>query len=322
MHRTLFLAPLCLAACAAPAAADPGAWIADGAEVTLVNAYDAFGVERQGLKHDFGFSAVIRAHGKTILFDSGTRADIFADNLAALGITPGEIDIAIGSHSHHDHIAGFDYLLRENPDVELLLPKDFFGLGAPVDFPFEGHEPEVAGTLPAEQCYYGGTREVGQAPIVSTGRFWEGNVTWVTETTTVAPGITIVPTTSELMGTFIGYPPFGESPRLIGMPELSLSLATSQGEVVVVGCSHSSLESIVEAVVASGRPDIHLIAGGYHLIPYGRAYLEGLVGRLKDDFGVESVAPAHCTGHLAFSIFRAASGDAYRFFGLGTTLGI
>jgi 7,8-dihydropterin-6-yl-methyl-4-(beta-D-ribofuranosyl)aminobenzene 5'-phosphate synthase len=35
---------------------------------------------------------------------------------------------------------------------------------------------------------------------------------------------------------------------------------------------------------------------------------------------VEAVAPAHCTGHLAFSIFHKVFGDQYRFFGLGETL--
>jgi metal-dependent hydrolase (beta-lactamase superfamily II) len=32
---------------------------------------------------------------------------------------------------------------------------------------------------------------------------------------------------------------------------------------------------------------------------------------------VDSVAPAHCTGHLGFSIFQKVFKDKYRFFGLG-----
>ena len=49
--------------------------------VMLTNAYDAFGSERKGLKHDFGFSTVVQYKGKTILFDAGTDAKVFESNL-------------------------------------------------------------------------------------------------------------------------------------------------------------------------------------------------------------------------------------------------
>ncbi|MFN2512912.1 MAG: hypothetical protein ABR568_16000, partial [Pyrinomonadaceae bacterium] len=49
--------------------------------VALTNAYDAFGSEREGLKHDFGFSTIVEYKGKTILFDAGTNAEVFENNL-------------------------------------------------------------------------------------------------------------------------------------------------------------------------------------------------------------------------------------------------
>jgi 7,8-dihydropterin-6-yl-methyl-4-(beta-D-ribofuranosyl)aminobenzene 5'-phosphate synthase len=41
---------------------------------------------------------------------------------------------------------------------------------------------------------------------------------------------------------------------------------------------------------------------------------------MHEQYGVESVAPAHCTGQTAFSIFHKVFGDQYRFFGLGETI--
>jgi 7,8-dihydropterin-6-yl-methyl-4-(beta-D-ribofuranosyl)aminobenzene 5'-phosphate synthase len=122
------------------------------------------------------------------------------------------------------------------------------------------------------------------------------------------------------MGTFIKYPPFEMNPQFIGMPELSLSLSTERGEIIVSGCSHSTIETIVKETVKVRKSKILLVAGGFHLIPYSREYIENLAKRMRDDYGIESVAPAHCTGQLGFSIFKKEFSDKYIFFGLGETL--
>jgi 7,8-dihydropterin-6-yl-methyl-4-(beta-D-ribofuranosyl)aminobenzene 5'-phosphate synthase len=283
--------------------------------IVITNVYDAFGSERAKLTHDFGFSAVVQYKGKMILFDAGTNAEIFQRHLEAMGIEAKKIDVAIVSHGHYDHIGGFDYLLSANPNVTIYLPNDFFTVGAPINFPFRSPEANIAEQLPKEQRYYGGAREVSE--VRSSGRFWKARVEYVTAAKEILPGVTLIPTTSALMGTFIKYPPFDQQPQLIGMPELTASFATEKGEVVIAGCSHSSIETIVQETKKILQKKIHLVAGGFHLVPYDRNYIEGLATRLQDEYGVESVAPAHCTGHLAFAIFRKAFGDKYKFFGLG-----
>lgn len=290
--------------------------------VTLTNAYDAFGKDIKGLKKDFGFSSVIEYKGKTILFDSGTDAKVFESNLKTLRIDLRKIDIAIVSHGHYDHIGGFDYLLSVNPKVKIYAPNDFFSLGAPVKFPFRETEPEAAKALPKEMQYFGGESVVEGMLTVPTGRFWKSSVEYLTEAKEVLPGVTIIPTTSKLMGTFIKYPPFEENPQFIGMPELSLSLATEKGEILISGCSHSTIETIVQEAKKVHKQKIHLVVGGFHLIPYKRDYIEGLAKRMKEVYEVESVAPAHCSGHLGFSIFQKVFGDKYRFFGLGERINL
>lgn len=288
--------------------------------VVLTNTYDAFGSDKNGLRHDFGFSTVVEYKGKTILFDAGTDARIFENNLKSLKIDLRKIDVAIVSHGHYDHIGGFDYLLSVNPEVKIYAPNDFSSLGAPTRFPFRETEPGVARTLPREMQYFGGERVVEDMVSVPTGRFWKHNVEYLTEPKEVLPGVTIIPTTSTLMGTFSRYPPNEDNPRFVGMPELSVSFATESGEVILSGCSHSTIETIIQETRKVRKGKIYLVAGGFHLIPYGRDYIEGLAKRMKEEYEVESVAPAHCSGHLGFSIFQKVFGDKYRFFGLGERL--
>ena len=291
-------------------------------DVVITNVYDAFGSEGKGLKHDFGFSSIVQYKGKTILFDAGTDAKVFESNLKSLNIDLRKIDIAVVSHGHYDHIGGFDYLLSVNPKVKIYLPNDFFSLGAPTKFPFRETEPGAAKTLPKDQQYFRGERVIEGMVTVPTGRFWKSDVEYLTEAKEVLPGITLIPTTSRLMGTFIKYPPFEENPQFIGMPELSAAFATEKGEVIIAGCSHSTIETIIQETKKVRKGNIRLVIGGFHLIPYKRDYIENLAKRMREEYGVESVAPAHCTGHLAFAIFQTVFGDRYRFFGLGERINL
>ncbi|MBA3601832.1 MAG: MBL fold metallo-hydrolase [Acidobacteria bacterium] len=292
----------------------------NSAGVTMTNVYDAFGKENKTLAQDFGFSCVVNYKGKMILFDSGTDARIFEKNLKALKINLRKIDVAVISHGHYDHTGGFDYLLSVNPKVKIYAPADFFSLGAPIKFPFRETEPDAAKTLTKDEQYFRGERVVEGMVTVPTGRFWKNNVEYLTTAKEVLPGVTLIPTTSELMGTFIKYPPFEKNPQFVGMPELSLALATEKGEIILSGCSHTTIETIVKETKKVRNGKIYLVAGGFHLIPYSREYIEGLAKRMKEDYGVESVAPAHCTGHLGFSILQKEFDGKYNFFGLGETL--
>jgi 7,8-dihydropterin-6-yl-methyl-4-(beta-D-ribofuranosyl)aminobenzene 5'-phosphate synthase len=291
----------------------------------ILNLYDAFGKENKQVIFDFGFSALIEYNGKTILFDSGTDAEIFRQNVEAFGVDLRKVDFAVGSHSHADHISGFDYLLEVNPEVKIYLPKDFFGLGAPISFRIAGTEPEKTLTLPEESRYFNGEKETVE--IKPSGRFWQGNVEYVTENVAIADGIKLIATTSPFLGYFSKYPnldaqgnPTDSEANFIGLPELSLVLDNAEGQVLIVGCSHSTVEVIVrEAIEYSGKK-IELVMGGYHLIPYKSEELLGIAQRLKEDLAVGRVAPAHCTGHLAFKILSETYGSDFVSAGLGSEI--
>src|SRR5438552_14616142 len=85
---------------------------------SILNLYDAFGYQKRGTILDWGFSVLVRYNRKTILFDTGNNADTFEHNVKALVVDLNQIDIAVLSHRHFDHISGFDYVLKVKPAVK------------------------------------------------------------------------------------------------------------------------------------------------------------------------------------------------------------
>jgi 7,8-dihydropterin-6-yl-methyl-4-(beta-D-ribofuranosyl)aminobenzene 5'-phosphate synthase len=77
-------------------------------KVTIVYDNDAW---KDGVTADWGFSCLVEAHGRVILFDTGARGSILLDNMNKLDVDPGRIDDIVISHSHWDHVGGMDDVL-------------------------------------------------------------------------------------------------------------------------------------------------------------------------------------------------------------------
>jgi 7,8-dihydropterin-6-yl-methyl-4-(beta-D-ribofuranosyl)aminobenzene 5'-phosphate synthase len=281
---------------------------------SILNLYDAFGYQKRGTILDWGFSALVHYNGKTILFDTGNNADKFEHNVKALGVDLNQVDIAVLSHRHYDHISGFDYMLKVKPMVKAYLPADY-ALGAPMRYTFSHDTKESLTGLPPEQLYFdGGVNSIDYKP---GERFHGANQEFVPASREIAPGIYLIVTRSVMMGDFNAYPPNEPGhPDLAGFPELSLALKTEKGVVLITGCSHSKVEEIILATKQYLGSPIELVEGGFHLFPYDGDYISKVARRMKDEFGVRRVAPAHCTGNLAFKIFRDVYGENYNYAGV------
>jgi 7,8-dihydropterin-6-yl-methyl-4-(beta-D-ribofuranosyl)aminobenzene 5'-phosphate synthase len=263
--------------------------------------YDAFG-KTATMQKDWGFSALIEYRGKRILFDTGNNAAIFANNVKAKGIDLNKLDFVVISHRHGDHTSGLNYLTSVNPDVTIFAPKENFGVfGGTVPGTFYRRNQ----SLPAEMRYFD-----GNAPdTLRFGSPWpNAKFTWVANTMQAAPGFHLI----LLKGTW------GVD---LDVMEISLAIDTPEGIVLVVGCSHPTLEKILAAAVELiPQKPIHLIVGGMHLLAATDEEITRVATALHDTWKVEWIAPAHCTGEPAFAILQKSFGDHYLYAGLGSTL--
>jgi 7,8-dihydropterin-6-yl-methyl-4-(beta-D-ribofuranosyl)aminobenzene 5'-phosphate synthase len=271
---------------------------ASTAQITVL--YDAFG-KTSAMKKDWGFSAYIEYGDKRVLFDTGNNAEIFAHNVAVKGIDLTKLDFAVVSHRHGDHTSGLNHLLKVNPTVKIYAPQENFGVfGAALPGTFYRRDE----SLPAEMRYFDGK----PPETLRFGSPWPAdNFTWVTKTTEIVPGFHLI----LLNGTW------GVD---LEVKEIALAIDTPDGIVLVAGCSHPTIEKIVEAAKSATNKPIHLVLGGTHLLPANDGQIRTIAASLRDNLNVRFIAPVHCTGEPAFAILQESFGDRYLYAGLGTTL--
>jgi 7,8-dihydropterin-6-yl-methyl-4-(beta-D-ribofuranosyl)aminobenzene 5'-phosphate synthase len=303
-YSTLSAIPRCLlfgglAAVASWAVGAPSAHAqSNAAQITVL--YDAFG-QTSTMKKDWGFSAFIEYGGKRILFDTGNNAEVFAHNVAAKGVDLTKLDFAVISHRHGDHTSGLNHLIKVNPTVKIYAPQENFGVfGTALPGTFYRRNE----ALPPEMRYFDGK----PPETLRFGSPWSAdNFTLVTRTTEVAPGFHLI----LLNGTW------GVD---LEVKEVALAIDTPDGIVLVVGCSHPTIEKIVEAAKTATNKPIHLVLGGTHLLPANDTQIRTIAASLRDNLNVRFIAPAHCTGEPAFAILKESFGDRYVYAGLGTTV--
>jgi 7,8-dihydropterin-6-yl-methyl-4-(beta-D-ribofuranosyl)aminobenzene 5'-phosphate synthase len=243
----------------------------------------------------------VEINGKRILFDTGGDPAIFAKNVKAKGIDLTKLDFVVLSHRHGDHVSGVSYLLSANPQVKIYAPKDGLGGIFGSDITSKFYRKDEA--LPAEKRYYSGT----PPEIIKLGTVFSGaNIQLIDKTIELLPGITLIALVSDAPGTK-------------ELKELSLAVNTADGLVLIVGCSHPGIESIV-AEAAKINPHIHFIAGGFHLVAAQDPAIEKIATTLHDTYKVDYIAPGHCTGEPTFAALEKTFGDHYLYAGLGTTV--
>jgi 7,8-dihydropterin-6-yl-methyl-4-(beta-D-ribofuranosyl)aminobenzene 5'-phosphate synthase len=288
--------------------------------------FDAFGKDTTLIK-GWGYSSLVSHNSKLILFDAGSNADLFKENVVRLGVNLKKVDVVIVSHAHYDHLNGIDYLLAINPTVKIYFPDDIFW-GAQTVFNATGQDSLVKDSLPPSLRYFDGKSDVFKIDQ-SGGRFLHANIEFVKEYKEILPGVRLIPTRAKYMGYFSTYPKsftpgnFKENKeeiKLNNLPELSLSLTTQKGDVLLVGCSHSGVENIIRETMLKTNNKIALLMGGFHLLPFDRKETMNICSMIKEEFKIAKVAPGHCTGHLAFKILNDLYKDNFIYAGLGETI--
>lgn len=213
----------------------------------------------------WGYSALIEAGGRRILFDTGGSGALLERNVKALGVDLRRLDAVILSHRHDDHIQGASYVLKVNPAVKVYVPLEEFG---------------VFGTSPLMVLapYLPPRLRPPSNPVPRAVR--------ISGPTEILPGVRIVVTsTSELT-------------------ELTLVVRTSKGSLLVSGCSHAGIETVLQAA----GPGVTTIAGGLHLINANPDEIDRLIPALKSRWQIQTILPGHCTGLRAIASMQRIFG--------------
>lgn len=103
--------------------------------------------------------------------------------------------------------------------------------------------------------------------------------------------------------------------------EQALVIQAEEGLVIITGCAHPGIVSIVEKVQYLFSEPIDLVMGGFHLRGASQEDIDFIVSefqRLK----VGRVAPSHCTGEKAIASFVSQYGDNCLQAGVGKVIRI
>ena len=107
--------------------------------------------------------------------------------------------------------------------------------------------------------------------------------------------------------------------------EQALVLESSEGLIVVTGCSHPGIDRIARRAVTlpakTSDDTIYLITGGFHLGGASARAITKIIRELKE-LDVKKIAPSHCTGDKAIAWFRQEWRDDFLELGCGATLEI
>jgi len=92
--------------------------------VTVNVIYDNY-VNVNGLQSDWGYAILIEGLDKTILFDTGTKPEIFESNFRQMGLNADKVDYLVLSHEHGDHTLGIPAFVKMKSGIPVLIPYSF-----------------------------------------------------------------------------------------------------------------------------------------------------------------------------------------------------
>jgi 7,8-dihydropterin-6-yl-methyl-4-(beta-D-ribofuranosyl)aminobenzene 5'-phosphate synthase len=243
---------------------------------------------------------------RTLLFDSGPEDRTFEQNVSRLGVDLGIVDAMVLSHGHWDHGGA---MLRA-----LQLIRDRNG-GREV--PYYAH-PDMFRTR-ATRLGNDQMRPMEDVPSVEALTAFGARVVNTREAEVILDGMAYVSgeiprvTTYErglkgqhrrtLDGT--GW----ELDELIMDERFVAVNVRGKGIVVLTACSHAGVVNVLTHARACFEDQpLHAVLGGLHLTGSNEKIIPDTIGGMRD-FGLDVIAPGHCTGWRAVNAFAQAFGE-------------
>ena len=248
---------------------------------------------------EWGFAALIETPDKSILFDTGFKAETVLNNARHLEVDLSSTEIVVLTHFHTDHTGGL-LTLREayktkNPKAlsTVYVAKGFF------DQRFDAnHQPAYSLPNPGFTRSFKTPEEFKAAAEALGIRF-----VIVDAPTKLAPGVVLTgpitrthPERNVSPGFFLKA---GDEYVADTVPESQMvGIDTDQGWLLVSGCGHAGLVNASEQLLRIKKQPIIMGVGGFHLFRASDETVSWTAGKLKE-FGCQKFVGAHCTGARA-----------------------
>jgi 7,8-dihydropterin-6-yl-methyl-4-(beta-D-ribofuranosyl)aminobenzene 5'-phosphate synthase len=260
-----------------------------------------------GIIGEWGFSALVKGDGMTVLLDTGAGNGIIS-NAELLGVDLTKIDKIVLSHSHFDHTGGLrQVLLKTGKEIEVIAAPDLWAEKFSVRGGKKRRYIGIPYTRPELESL-GARFTLTQEPIKLTENMMTtGEVPIVTDFEKVGEDYLLAKVDD-------GY-------QVDKFPDdRALIVKTDVGLAVILGCAHRCLiNTLYHAQKLTGVKQIHTVVGGCHLVDASEERIKKTIAALKD-LDVKKVGVSHCTGLRAGAMMAAEFGDEFFFNMAGTSV--
>ena len=253
---------------------------------------------------EWGFSALVEADDKKILYDTGARPNTVLDNAKELQLDLSDVQNVVLSHFHDDHTTGLMALRRE----------------------FAKRTPGAFSVVHVGKGFFLERRGAAQNPMIAVKKEYEatGGVfiehdkpeeflpgVWLT-----GPVPRVFPERNYRTGIEVATDKGWVEDNV---PEdLSLAFNTSRGLVLLTGCGHAGIINTLQYARKFIRPaPVEAAIGGFHLFNATDEQLDWTADKLKE-FHTAQILGAHCTGIESLYRLRQRMGLNRRTCSVGT----
>jgi 7,8-dihydropterin-6-yl-methyl-4-(beta-D-ribofuranosyl)aminobenzene 5'-phosphate synthase len=244
---------------------------------------------------EWGLALWIEADERRILCDTG-QGHTLLQNARLLGIDLATAEALVISHGHFDHTGGVAELVATGFRGKIYI-----------------HPAALSGKYQREKTPP--HRAIGISPASERAlRSRVGDVVESPRPTEIAPGLIVtgaIPRRNEYED--VPDPFFLDENCTRPDPlvdDQALLIETPRGWVVITGCGHSGLINTLNyAQELIGNSRIVAVIGGLHLFRASAERIKATTENLRA-FGVELIAPCHCTGFEATGALQNQFGSA------------